>query len=135
VAVKPEPGVSSPTGGDEHFTGELLVELGRLMRADWIMYNELDLVRRRVLVMVDRPGDEYDDYVGPEDEVFWRTLLEEHPMCLRHQEGYFGAMKLSDFLTKRELRGTWLYDNWFRRMGIEHELDVAIPSPPHLPTR
>jgi DNA-binding CsgD family transcriptional regulator len=38
-------------------------------------------------------------------------------------------MKLSDFLTRRQLHGTWLYDNWFKPFGVEYELDVAIPSP------
>jgi DNA-binding CsgD family transcriptional regulator len=114
-------------GGDEPFTGELLVELGRLMPADKIGYNELDLVRRRLLVEVGRPGD---NLVETEDELLWRVLLEEHPICLRHQDGYFAAMKLSDFLTQRELHHTWLYDNWFRPAGVEHELDVAIPTPP-----
>lgn len=113
-------------GGDDPFTGELLVELGRLVPADRIGYNELDLVRRRMLVMVGRPGD---NFVVAEDELVWRVLLEEHPICLRHRDGYFAAMKLSDFLTQRELHRTWLYDNWFRPAGMEHELDVAIPAP------
>jgi DNA-binding CsgD family transcriptional regulator len=113
--------------GDQPFTGELLVELGRLVPADRIAYNELDLVRRRVLVEVARPSD---DVLVTEDELVWRVLLEEHPICLRHQDGNFSAMKLSDFLTQRELHRTWLYDNWFRPRGIEHELDVAIPTPP-----
>jgi DNA-binding CsgD family transcriptional regulator len=114
-------------GGDEPFTPELLVELGRLVPADKIAYNELDLVRRRVLVEAGRPGD---NLVVTEDELLWRVLLKEHPVCLRHQDGYFAAMKLSDFLTQPELHRTWLYDNWFRPSGMEHELDVAIPTPP-----
>ena len=42
--------------------------------------------------------------------------LEEHPLCLRQQEGHFGAVKLSDFLTQRELHRTWVYDTWFARL-------------------
>ena len=59
----------------------------------------------------------------------WRALLEEHPLCLRQQEGHFGAVKLSDFLTPRELHRTWLYDTFFAR-EVEYELEVSIPSPP-----
>ena len=56
-------------------------------------------------------------------------FLDEHPGCLRQQGGDFGAVKLSDFLTQRELHRTWLYDAWFAPWSVEHELAVAIPSP------
>jgi DNA-binding CsgD family transcriptional regulator len=57
------------------------------------------------------------------------VLLEEHPCCLHQQEGHFGAFKLSDFLTERELHRTWVYDAWFAPQDVEYELEVAIPSP------
>ena len=56
-------------------------------------------------------------------------LLEEHPLCLRQQEGHFGAVKLSDFLTRRELHGTWVYDNFLAPFHTEYELEVPLPSP------
>jgi DNA-binding CsgD family transcriptional regulator len=116
-------------GGDQPFSPELLVELGRLVPADWVTYCELDRVRRRLRLIVGRAGDGEDDDVEIGDDVAWRVVLEEHPLCLRQQAGYFGAIKLSDFVTRRELHRTWVYDNWFRPLGVEHELDVAIPSP------
>jgi DNA-binding CsgD family transcriptional regulator len=114
-------------GGDEPFTGELLVGLGELVHADWVTYCELDRVRRRHLLSVGRPGDEDDlDDAGT---VFWDFVIEAHPVCLSHQLGDTRALKLSDFLSLRELRRTRLYDVWFRPYGIEHELNVPIPSP------
>jgi DNA-binding CsgD family transcriptional regulator len=115
-------------GRDQPFTPELLVELGRIVHSDWVTYCELDRVRRRIRLLVGRPGEEEDD-VEIDDETTWRVLLEEHPVCIRHQEGRFGAMKLSDFLTQRELHRTWIYDTWFQPFGVEHELEVGIPSP------
>ena len=115
-------------GGDQPFTGELLVELGRLVPADCVVYSELDRVRERVRLVCERPEDE-DDSVGIDDDVRWRVLLEEHPLCVHQQEGHFGAMKLSDFLTQGELHRTWVYDNWFVPWDIEYEVEVAIPSP------
>jgi hypothetical protein len=47
--------------GDEPVTGELLTELGRLVHADAVTYNELDRVRRRNLFYVTRPGDPDDE--------------------------------------------------------------------------
>jgi DNA-binding CsgD family transcriptional regulator len=113
-------------GGNEPFTADLLVELGELVEADWVTYCELDRVRKRILLNVQRQGDtsEPDD-----DDVFWTVVVDEHPVCVRHQQGYVGALKVSDFLSRRELHATRLYDLWFRPVDIEHELNVAIPSP------
>ena len=113
-------------GGDQPFTAELLVELGHLVDADWVAYSELDRVRRQALLFV---ASSEEDCVEVEEELVWRVCLEEHPMCVRHQDGHFGAMKLSDFLTRSELHRSWVYNNWFRTGGVEHELVVAIPSP------
>jgi DNA-binding CsgD family transcriptional regulator len=117
-------------GGDQPFTPDLLVELGRLVPADEVGYCELDRVRRRSLLNVDdSPDDVEPDDVEPDDETLWRVLLEEHPLCLREKEGHFGAIKLSDFLTQRELHRTWVYDNWFAPCDVEYQLEVSIPSP------
>lgn len=112
-------------GGADPFTAELLVELGRLVDTDWVGYNELDCVRRRVLFYAQRPGDQDGDLLDAEA---WE-LLEEHPICLQHERGDFRTLKLSDFMTQRELRRTRLYDEWFRPFGTEYELELAIPSP------
>jgi DNA-binding CsgD family transcriptional regulator len=124
-------GEAESLGGDEPFTGELLVELGRLVQADWVTYNELDRVRRRNLLYVIRTGDD-DDLEGDNPDpgaIFWEYVIEEHPVCLRHQQGHPGALKLSDFFSLRELHRTRLYDLWFRPLGIDYELNVPIPSP------
>jgi DNA-binding CsgD family transcriptional regulator len=115
-------------GGDQPFTPDLLAELGHLVEADWVTYAELDRVRRRTLLRVVWPDDE-DDVLELDDEKRWRVLLEEHPLCLHEQEGHFGASKLSDFLTQRELHRTWVYDNWFAPQDVEYLLEVSIPSP------
>ena len=115
-------------GGNEPFTGELLVELGHLVQADWISYCELDRVRRRGRLQVDRVGDEYN--VEELDEgVFWGVVINEHPVCLRHQLGDVAALKLSDFVSRRQLHNSRLYELWFKPEGVEHELNVPIPSP------
>jgi len=115
-------------GGDQPFTPDLLVELGHLVEADWVTYCELDRVRRRRLVNFARTDDS-DDEFELDDETRWRVFSEEHPVCLRQQEGDCGALKLSDFLTQRELHRTWVYDNWFAPQSLEYELEVSIPSP------
>jgi DNA-binding CsgD family transcriptional regulator len=120
-------GEAESLGGEEPFTSELLGELGRMVQAEFIGYNELDRVRRRNLFFVGWPPDEADDDDEITDEE-WELLL-EHPVCLRHQRGFFQALKLSDFYTQGELHATRLYDRRHRPWGMEFEMTVAIPSP------
>ena len=115
-------------GGDEPFTPDLLAELGHLVHADAVTYCELDRVRRRTLLNLLRTGDDEDDF-EPLADVIWGIVMEEHPVCLRHQRGEFRALKLSDFGTSRELHDLRVYDVWFKPLGIEHELSVPLRSP------
>ena len=112
-------------GGDHAFTPEVLAELGKLVEADWVAYDEADRVRRRFGYGADRPGDEYD-----RPEVSYWEIADEHPLCSRHNTGDSRALKLSDFMTLRELRQSRIYSIWFQPFGVERQLNLAIPSPP-----
>jgi DNA-binding CsgD family transcriptional regulator len=117
-------------GGDEPFTAELLVDLGRLVPADQLSYSELDRVERRNLGDVARPGNaEWGGTCDSDDELFWDVVMEENPVSLRRRQGFVDALKVSDFLTQRELHRTRLYDIRFRPRSLEHTLYVGIPSP------
>ncbi len=111
------------------FTGDFLVELGRLVEADWVTYCELDRVRRRLLLNIERTGDVDDGSDAPDDSVFWEVVIDQHPVCVQHQRGDFRALKVSDFMTPAKLKRSHLYDVWFRPYDVQHELSVPIPSP------
>jgi DNA-binding CsgD family transcriptional regulator len=112
--------------GVEPFTPELLVELAKLVECDDLSYGEHDFVRHCTLLYVQRPGDQEE--ITGDDAWVW-DVLQEHPVCRRHVEGDFRTLKVSDFLTKSALHRSRLYHDWFRLLGFEYELDVAIPSP------
>lgn len=114
-------------GGNEPFTVELLVELGRLIEADWVTYTEVDHVRRRSLMYMPRPGDE-DDESDDLDDDDW-AMMNEHPVCQRwRKDGRFSALRLSDVLPQRELNQNRFYNHYFRPWGIKYELKVRLPS-------
>jgi DNA-binding CsgD family transcriptional regulator len=113
-------------GAEDAFTPNFLDELGKLVPADWVSYCEQDRVRQRVLYGAVRPGDQWDDV----DSVSYWDIAAEHPVCSRHDAGDFRALKLSDFLSLRQLRRSRIYAVWFRPSDVERQLDVAIPSPP-----
>jgi len=55
-------------------------------------------------------------------------VADEHPVCTRLHSGKHRALKLSDFVSLRELRSSRIYDLWFSRIGVERMLAVGIPS-------
>jgi DNA-binding CsgD family transcriptional regulator len=118
-------GAAGELGSDEPFTPEVLEELGKLVRADTVTYCELDRVRQDCRLVIGRP----DDVSWCPPVCYW-DIADEHPVCSWHNRGDFRALKLSDFLSVRQLRSSHLYAVWFQYGDIDHELNVAIPSPP-----
>jgi DNA-binding CsgD family transcriptional regulator len=118
--------VADELATEEAVVPETLTELGRLVEADWNGYSELDRVRRRPLLELHAPGKEPD--VGVEWELIWE-LLDEHPVCRRHQQGYVGALKLSDFVTLREYRRSRLWNEWYHLYPTTRVLNLALRAP------
>jgi DNA-binding CsgD family transcriptional regulator len=125
-------GEAESLGGDEPFTGDLLVELGELVEADWIFYQEHDCVPRHLFEVerTDNPCDYNESF-----EDFFVVELYGSPFGQRRLQGDFGALMVSDFFTQRQLHRTHFYEVAIRPFGVEHQLEVDIPSPPsHMKT-
>jgi DNA-binding CsgD family transcriptional regulator len=112
--------------GDEHvFDGAFLTELGKLVPAEWVGFArgpEHDPAKPQYLGF-DRLGDEHVF-----DHVDWPEVL---PM-VHHPFGYldrhFGAAKTSDFVNRRELRRTPVYNLVLEPAGLEHVLALRLPT-------
>jgi DNA-binding CsgD family transcriptional regulator len=113
-------------GRDDPFTPQVLAELGKLVPSNRLVYQEQDRVRQRIRHTVRRA----DGWDPPTISVSYWDIAAEHPVCRRSNRGDFRALKLSDFMTLRQLRRSRIYAAWFRPGDIERELSVAIPSPP-----
>ena len=112
--------------GPDPFPRELLAALRRLVPCDHVGYSELDRVRK---VDIDVTGEPQLEDDGPDVKVYWR-LRHEHPICHYHEvTGDFRALKLSDFVTRRQLRSREIYSDWFRPWGVEHEMTVGLDAP------
>jgi DNA-binding CsgD family transcriptional regulator len=110
---------------DEPFPPELLAALRRLVPCDWVGFSELDRVQMRELGHVEDPLWE-----GPLPEVSYWEIRLEHPACHYHETtGDFRALKLSDFMTRRELHRSRIYQEWFRPFGTMHQLTVGLDAP------
>jgi DNA-binding CsgD family transcriptional regulator len=96
----------------------------RLVPSDLLSYSEVDRVRQLSLLEVDDPGAD-----GPAAETYFR-LRHQHPVCRFEEEtGDFRARKLSDFVSRTELRRREIYWEWFRPWGVEHEMGVGLDAP------
>jgi DNA-binding CsgD family transcriptional regulator len=112
--------------GPEPFPVHVLEGLRVLVGCDWASYCELDRRDRQQLGLVECPV--FDVQLPDEEAIFWR-IVDQHPLCRAQKHGRFDALKLSDFHGRRELHRLEVYADWFRPLGIEYELEVAIPSP------
>jgi DNA-binding CsgD family transcriptional regulator len=121
-------GEAESLDGDDPFTKDLLVELGELVQADWITYFERDHLGRH-LFEVGRP-EEAEAWDGVPVEGWADVTLNGSPLNPHRRNGYLGALRVSDFLSQRELHRTRFYEIGLRPLGVEHTMEIEIPSPP-----
>jgi DNA-binding CsgD family transcriptional regulator len=115
-------------GGDHPFAGEFLTQLGRLVPADWVGYADCwgctdnDPTRH-----FQRPGDE-GVFSGHLDWPAVKPVLdEESPVVQRvFNQGCLDAIKLSDFLSRRELHRKRMYHFILKPPGFEDSLYVRL---------
>jgi DNA-binding CsgD family transcriptional regulator len=115
-------------GSDHPFAGEFLTQLGRLVAADWLGYTDCFGCSH-----IDRPGDE--GFFSGIDWAAAKPVLDaEFPVFVHWRRGGFDAVKMSDFLTRRQLRSTRMYELVLKPCGLEDSLGlrlrIAPPSPP-----
>src|SRR5262245_48523060 len=121
-------GEAAGVDGPDPFPRELLAALRRLVPCDSVAYSELDRVRKKPIRGEQEPEPDVD--VSELIQSYWR-VRPEHPVCHYHEvTGDFQALKLSDFVTRRELRSRQIYSDWFRPWDTEHEMNVGLDAPP-----
>jgi len=99
-----------------------------LVSCDIAAYNELDLVAGTAAA-VDDPTGAIPDFVPP----IFAELGHQNPLVSRYARTRDGRpYKWSDFITRRELHRTELYQRTYAAMGIEHQIAFALPAPPEL---
>jgi DNA-binding CsgD family transcriptional regulator len=114
-------------GDPASFRRHVLETVPSLVPSELTTYNELDLrTSENVWEWEPAPSDP-DGLAG----VFARYMAENPCIAyyLRTRDGR--ATKISDFLTQRELRHLGYYDEYLRRVGLEHRMSIVIPRPPH----
>jgi DNA-binding CsgD family transcriptional regulator len=97
---------------------DLLAALSRLIPCDMLFWTRFDVDTPLVLQEIGHPRS---PWAAPTDE--WIRHRPEHPIC----SGRHGpVVALSDVLSPRELRESWLYQECLKRVGWEHELGANL---------
>lgn len=99
--------------------------LRRLIPCDVASYNAVDPSTQSAAVAVD-PGDSVFD--GGLDAL--ATYIHQNPLVSHYAAtGDCRALRISDFITVRELQRTELYDLVYRHLDLEHQLAITLPAP------
>jgi len=109
----------------DEFAPHVVQALMTLVPADLASFNEVDTSTGRSRTIVTPTGA--DRFPGSE-EVFARHVR-EHPFVANSERmGDGRAHRLSDFMTRVAFRRLPLYNEYYRRIGTEHQLAVPLPS-------
>ncbi|HEY83164.1 MAG TPA: helix-turn-helix transcriptional regulator [Dehalococcoidia bacterium] len=104
------------------YPGRVLSLVQRLVPCDIITYEMIDL-RTADDTWVAQPPDAIPGELVP---VFLR-YLDQHPLVAHQQQTGDGrAVKISDFLTRKQFHRLELYNEFFRHFPVEYQMAVGI---------
>ncbi|HVA00788.1 MAG TPA: LuxR C-terminal-related transcriptional regulator [Terriglobia bacterium] len=108
----------------EAFHRHAILALLVLVSADTICYDEIDSRQGRVDCIVEPDHGGFPRYRPAFDH-----HIHEHPVARHYFETRDGrAMKISDFLSRRQFHALGLYNEFYRRVGIEHQMAAVLPA-------
>ncbi len=108
------------------FGRHVLLGLARLVPCDIIGYHELDTRAGRLTRQWHPPEADF-----PGSQAVYERHLSEHPIVtyrIRSMDGQ--ALQLSDFVTRPQFHRLGIYNEFYRRLGIEHLISIMIPAQP-----
>jgi DNA-binding CsgD family transcriptional regulator len=111
------------------FPDRVLSMIQRLIPADHVSYNEVHprTFRSRTIV---RP-EGADRFPG--DDAAFARHLSEHPFLSHLPRMADGRPRtISDFLSRARFHRLGIYNEYYRRLGIEYQIAVALCTPPEL---
>lgn len=106
------------------FKQHVLTTISDLVPSEFTTYNELDLrTSKNVWRWEPIPSD-----FAELTEIFALYMGENPCVAYYRRTGDGRATKISDFLTHRELRKLGYYNEYLRRVGLDHRISIALPN-------
>lgn len=109
------------------FKRHVLETIPSLVASELTTYNEMDLRTSENVWEWEPVPSGFAELT----EVFSLHMDENPCVAYYRRTGDGRATKISDFLTRRKLRGLGYYSDYLRRVGLEHRMSIVIPKPPH----
>lgn len=113
----------------EAFMTHVLSALSTLIPAEITSYSELNLEQRQCSLWLVEPADA----ATPEDQHIFEAHAGEQPLITSYLKTRDGsARKNSDFLTPSQFHQTALYNEFYRRVRMEHTMAIHLSDVPSL---
>lgn len=117
-------------GSLEHFKSRVLRVLPTAVPGDITLYAEVD-PRTRAMRWDSEPATN----LGLKDAASaFAAHMRDFPLFESYQRGQGSAVKISDVRTRRQFQRTALYNEFYRRVGVEHHIVKGLPGPPGIVT-
>lgn len=118
--------VASSAEGAGPFAKPVVESLARLIPGEIVGYNERELLSHRLVAAAETPSVE-----TPPDVVdAVSTFCGEYPLSILRRRSEPRALKISDFVSARELYRLDYYNHAMQPLGIEHQMRLWLPAPP-----
>lgn len=102
----------------------VIPQLAKLLGSDITSYNEVNPAAREVTGFIE--PDEFD--IASLSATLER-FMHDHPVIMHnHRTGGPEALRISDFISQRELHDTGLYRELYRPMGVEYQISITLPT-------
>jgi DNA-binding CsgD family transcriptional regulator len=114
----------------------LLEMLDALVPSDMCTYSQLDRIRKRSVLQVWWHDDDAGVSTAVETDGYFR-LRDQHPVCgYRERTGdWTSPLQATDFVSLREFQRREIWNELYRREGVNYWLDVGLPREPNGQTR
>jgi DNA-binding CsgD family transcriptional regulator len=111
------------------FRSHVISAVPKLVRSEITSYNEVNCESQQN-VTASEPHDALD---FPDSHRIFNQHIPEHPLIGHYaRTGDSRVLKISDFLTQRKFHAAGLYTDFYRRVGVEHQMAAMLPAAPPL---
>jgi DNA-binding CsgD family transcriptional regulator len=111
------------------FRSHVISAVPKLVRSEITTYNEVNCAKRQNATVSDPP----DALDFPDSHRIFNQHIPEHPLIGHYaRSGDPRVLKMSDFMTRRKFHSVGLYADFFRHVGVEHQIALMLPAVPPL---
>ena len=109
----------------ESFAANIVSTLPKVIPSEWTSYNEVNPRSQTITYTMEPVPSGF-----PDGEQVFTQHIHEHPLINHHQQTRDGrALKISDFLTQDQFHRLGLYNEFYRRLEVEHQMAIILPAP------